>query len=117
MSLSRSPLHSPREGETAHAFFYPPFSPEFTAPAGEKAPVLVESHGGPTASASSTLSLAVQYWTSRGIGVLDVNYRGSTGYGRPYRLRLKNNGASSTSTTASPAHAGWSKTETPTLTG
>jgi dipeptidyl aminopeptidase/acylaminoacyl peptidase len=75
-------------GETAHALYYPPRSPSFTAPAGEKAPVLVKSHGGPTASASSTLSLAVQYWTSRGIGVLDVNYRGSTGYGRPYRLRL-----------------------------
>ncbi len=84
------PIAFPTEGgETAHAFFYPPFSAEFTAPAGEKAPVLVESHGGPTASASSTLSLAVQYWTSRGVGVLDVNYRGSTGYGRPYRLRLE----------------------------
>jgi dipeptidyl aminopeptidase/acylaminoacyl peptidase len=76
-------------GETAHALYYPPHSPRFSAPAGEKAPVLVKSHGGPTASASSTLSLAVQYWTSRGIGVLDVNYRGSTGYGRPYRLRLQ----------------------------
>ena len=76
-------------GETAHAFFYPPFSHKFTAPQGEKTPVLVKSHGGPTASASSTLSLAVQFWTSRGIGVLDVNYRGSTGYGRSYRLRLK----------------------------
>jgi dipeptidyl aminopeptidase/acylaminoacyl peptidase len=75
-------------GEFAHGLFYPPYSPRFTAPAGEKAPVLVKSHGGPTASASSTLSLEVQYWTSRGIGVLDVNYRGSTGYGRPYRLRL-----------------------------
>jgi dipeptidyl aminopeptidase/acylaminoacyl peptidase len=84
------PIAFPTEGgETAHAFYYPPFSAEFTAPTGEKAPVLVESHGGPTSSASSTLSLAVQYWTSRGIGVLDVNYRGSTGYGRPYRLRLK----------------------------
>ena len=76
-------------GETAHALYYPPLSLRFTAPAGEKAPVLVRSHGGPTASASSTLSLVVQYWTSRGIGVLDVNYRGSTGYGRPYRLRLQ----------------------------
>jgi dipeptidyl aminopeptidase/acylaminoacyl peptidase len=76
-------------GETAHALYYPPLSPRFSAPAGEKVPVLVKSHGGPTASASSTLSLAVQYWTSRGIGVLDVNYRGSTGYGRPYRLRLQ----------------------------
>jgi dipeptidyl aminopeptidase/acylaminoacyl peptidase len=76
-------------GETAHAFYYPPFSPEFAAPADEKAPVLVKSHGGPTSAASSTLSLSAQYWTSRGIGVLDVNYRGSTGYGRPYRLRLE----------------------------
>ena len=75
-------------GETAHAFYYPPFSPAFAAPEDEKAPVLVKSHGGPTSAASSTLSLSTQYWTSRGIGVLDVNYRGSTGYGRPYRLRL-----------------------------
>jgi dipeptidyl aminopeptidase/acylaminoacyl peptidase len=76
-------------GEAAHAFYYPPFSPEFAAPADERAPVLVKSHGGPTSAASSTLSLSAQYWTSRGIGVLDVNYRGSTGYGRPYRLRLE----------------------------
>ena len=60
-----------------------------TAPQAEKPPILVKSHGGPTASTSSALSLAVQFWTSRGIGVLDVNYRGSTGYGRSYRLRLK----------------------------
>jgi dipeptidyl aminopeptidase/acylaminoacyl peptidase len=84
------PIAFPTEGgETAHAFYYPPFSPEFTAPEGEKVPVLVKIHGGPTSSASSTLSLAVQYWTSRGIGVLDVNHRGSTGYGRAYRLRLE----------------------------
>ena len=76
-------------GDTAHAFYYPPFSPEFTTPDGEKAPVLVKSHGGPTAAAASTLSLSTQYWTSRGVGVLDVNYRGSTGYGRAYRLRLE----------------------------
>ena len=76
-------------GETARALYYPPFSPEFAAPADEKIPVLVKSHGGPTSAASSTLSLSTQYWTSRGIGVIDVNYRGSTGYGRPYRLRLE----------------------------
>ncbi len=76
-------------GETAHALYYPPFSPGFAAPADEKAPVLVKSHGGPTSAASGVLSLSTQYWTSRGIGVLDVNYRGSTGYGRPYRLRLE----------------------------
>src|SRR6202042_3958526 len=84
------PIPSPTSGrETAHAFYYPPFSPEFAAPADEKPPVLVKSHGGPTAAASSTLSLSTQYCASRGVGVLDVNYRGSTGYGRPYRLRLQ----------------------------
>jgi dipeptidyl aminopeptidase/acylaminoacyl peptidase len=75
-------------GEIAHAFYYPPRSPDYSAPAGEKVPVLVKSHGGPTSSASGTLSLSVQYWTSRGFGFLDVDYRGSTGYGRAYRLRL-----------------------------
>ena len=84
------PIAFPTDGgETAHAIYYPPFSPAFAAPAGEKAPVLVLSHGGPTSSASSTLSLEVQYWTSRGIGVIDVNYRGSTGYGRAYQLKLE----------------------------
>jgi dipeptidyl aminopeptidase/acylaminoacyl peptidase len=83
------PIAFPTGGGTAHAFYYPAFSPESAAPANEKAPVLVKSHGGPTSAASSTLSLSTQCWTSRGIGVLDVNYRGSTGYGRPYRLRLE----------------------------
>ena len=76
-------------GARAHALFYPPHHPQSRAPEGEKAPVLVKCHGGPTGSASSTLSLSIQYWTSRGIGVLDVNYRGSTGYGRDYRLQLE----------------------------
>ena len=87
-SLSRS-ISRRTAGRRPMRFTYPPFSPEFAAPADEKAPVLVKSHGGPTPAASSTLSLSTQYWTSRGIGVLDVNYRGSTGYGRPYRLRLE----------------------------
>ena len=75
-------------GEVAHAFYYPPVSADHTAPAGEKVPILVKSHGGPTSSSGSTLSLSVQFWTSRGFGLLDVNYRGSTGYGRAYRLKL-----------------------------
>ena len=84
------PIAFPTEGgEIAHAFYYRPFSPEFAPPDDEKAPVLVKSHGGPTSAASSTLSLSTQYWTSRGVGVLDVNYRGSAGYGRAYRLRLE----------------------------
>ncbi|MFL6257725.1 MAG: S9 family peptidase [Pyrinomonadaceae bacterium] len=75
-------------GRTAHAFYYPPRNPDFAAPEGERPPLLVKCHGGPTSSASSTLRLETQYWTSRGIAVLDVNYGGSTGYGREYRQRL-----------------------------
>ncbi|MCH7736664.1 MAG: S9 family peptidase [Chloroflexi bacterium] len=86
------PVEFPTEdGKTAHAFFYPPRNGEFQAPAGEKPPLLVKSHGGPTGAASTALNLGIQFWTSRGIGVLDVNYGGSTGYGREYRERL--NGA------------------------
>lgn len=73
---------------TAHAFFYPPKNPDYTAPAHDLPPLLVKSHGGPTATASSRLNLGIQYWTSRGFAVLDVNYGGSTGYGRKYRQRL-----------------------------
>lgn len=75
-------------GETAHAFFYPPANGDFRAPDGERPPLLVKSHGGPTSATSATFNLGVQYWTSRGIAVLDVNYGGSTGYGRAYRRRL-----------------------------
>ena len=76
------------DGLRAHAFFYQPRSRDYHGPEGELPPLLVKSHGGPTAAASTTKSLSVQYWTSRGIAVLDVNYGGSTGYGRDYRQRL-----------------------------
>ncbi len=75
-------------GQSAHAFYYPPTNPEFRAPPGERAPLVVKSHGGPTGSTSSELRLSLQYWTSRGFAVCDVDYGGSTGYGRPYRERL-----------------------------
>jgi dipeptidyl aminopeptidase/acylaminoacyl peptidase len=75
-------------GKTAHAFFYPPRNRDYAAPENELPPLLVKSHGGPTSAATTTLALGIQYWTSRGIGVLDVNYGGSTGYGREYRRRL-----------------------------
>ena len=75
-------------GLTAHAFFYPPTNCNYEAPADERPPLIVISHGGPTSATTTTLKLNIQYWTSRGFGVLDVNYGGSTGYGRAYRERL-----------------------------
>ncbi|WP_343983473.1 S9 family peptidase [Pseudonocardia aurantiaca] len=72
----------------AHALFYPPTHPERRGPQGELPPMLVEIHGGPTSAASTVLSLDVQYWTSRGFAVVDVDYGGSTGYGRAYREEL-----------------------------
>lgn len=76
-------------GLTAHANFYPPTNPESVTPEDELPPLLVNVHGGPTSSHQAMLDLDVQYWTSRGFAVVDVNYGGSTGYGREYRERLK----------------------------
>ena len=75
-------------GLTAHAFYYSPRNPDFVGLKEERPPLVVMSHGGPTASTSGTLNPVIQHWTSRGIAVLDVNYGGSTGYGRAYRQRL-----------------------------
>jgi dipeptidyl aminopeptidase/acylaminoacyl peptidase len=81
----------PDRSETAHAFYYAPRNPEFRALADEKPPLLIFIHGGPTAAASASLSLTVQYFTSRGFAVVDVNYRGSTGFGRAFRQRMYGN--------------------------
>ncbi|KAJ7295187.1 hypothetical protein O6H91_Y207700 [Diphasiastrum complanatum] len=78
-------------GQTAFANFYPPRNADFMQPEEEKPPLLVRSHGGPTSEADATLQLSIQYWTSRGWAFADVNYGGSTGYGRPYRERLYGN--------------------------
>jgi dipeptidyl aminopeptidase/acylaminoacyl peptidase len=75
--------------QTAHGYFYPPRNEDYAGPADERPPLIVISHGGPTASSSASLKYSIQYWTSRGIAVLDVNYRGSSGYGRAYREMLK----------------------------
>jgi len=75
-------------GVTAHGFFYPPVNPDYQAPAGERPPLIVYVHGGPTGSVSNALDLGDQFWTSRGFGYLVVNYGGSAGYGRDYRQRL-----------------------------
>ncbi|QBQ55523.1 S9 family peptidase [Nitrosococcus wardiae] len=76
-------------GALSHAFFYPPKNKDFIGLPDERPPLLVVSHGGPTAATDNTLDLKVQYWTSRGIAVLDVNYRGSSYYGREYRQQLE----------------------------
>jgi len=75
-------------GVTAHAFFYPPSNADFSALPSDRPPLIVISHGGPTTQTKAVLDLQVQHWTSRGFAVVDVNYGGSSGYGREYRERL-----------------------------
>jgi dipeptidyl aminopeptidase/acylaminoacyl peptidase len=75
-------------GEPTHAFYYPPTNPDFEAPAGATPPLIVLSHGGPTSATDAIYRPSLQFWTTRGFAVVDVNYGGSTGYGRAYRRRL-----------------------------
>jgi len=77
------------DGESVYGFYYPPTHPQYGTTSDTAPPLLVMGHGGPTGATSSALNLKIQFWTSRGFAVLDVNYRGSTGYGRRYRDRLK----------------------------
>ena len=88
ISVPRAIEFRTRDGGVAHAFYYPPASADSERDPGEAPPLRVECHGGPTAHTSPAFSLETQYFTQRGIGVVDVNYRGSTGYGRDYRRML-----------------------------
>jgi dipeptidyl aminopeptidase/acylaminoacyl peptidase len=88
LSEARAIEFPTNHGLTAHGYFYKPKNCDYSASASEKPPLIVISHGGPTSSSSASLKYSIQYWTSRGIAVLDVNYGGSSGYGRAYRERL-----------------------------
>ena len=88
-SVAEAVRYPSAEGREAHAFLYRPQHPQLSGPADELPPLLVKSHGGPTAATGPALRLGIQYWTSRGFAVMDVNYAGSTGYGRAYRNALR----------------------------
>lgn len=87
-SLAQAVRYPSTKGREAHAYLYLPQHPQVSGPAGERPPLLVKSHGGPTSATGPALRLGIQYWTSRGFAVVDVNYAGSTGYGRAYRDAL-----------------------------
>ncbi|MBB3167929.1 alpha/beta hydrolase family protein [Simiduia aestuariiviva] len=89
ISKPRAVCFPTTQSDNAHGLYYAPTHPHCTGPESERPPLIVLSHGGPTAATSSALNFKIQYWTSRGFAVLDVNYRGSTGYGRTYRDRLR----------------------------
>ena len=88
ISVPRALEFPTEDGLSAHALFYAPANHDFGAGPEERPPLVVMSHGGPTGSTSPVLNYGIQFWTSRGFAVVDVNYGGSTGYGRAYRARL-----------------------------
>jgi dipeptidyl aminopeptidase/acylaminoacyl peptidase len=88
LSVPRAIQFPTSDGAIAHALHYPPCNADYTGPPGDKPPLILISHGGPTGGTSTALNLALQFWTSRGFTVLDVDYRGSTGHGRAYREAL-----------------------------
>ncbi|MBY0358124.1 MAG: S9 family peptidase [Candidatus Obscuribacterales bacterium] len=87
-SIAESIEFENKHKQKVYAFYYPPKNPDFIAPTESQPPLIVFSHGGPTAACSNTLELEIQYWTSRGFAAVDVNYGGSTGYGKAYQKRL-----------------------------
>jgi len=89
LSVPQTLAFSTDQGEQAYGFFYPPTNSAFVAPEGDRPPLIVCAHGGPTGAALPVLDYSNQFWTSRGFAVIDVNYGGSTGYGREYRERLR----------------------------
>ena len=88
ISIGQAVDYPTTDGTTVHGFYYAPRNRHYRLPDDEKPPLIVLSHGGPTAATSNAFNVKVQYWTTRGFAVLDVNYRGSTGYGRAYREQL-----------------------------
>lgn len=89
VSIPRA-IEFPTDGDrSAHAFYYPPANADHEGPDGERPPLIVQSHGGPSAHVTAEFDLEILFWTSRGFGVVDVNYGGSTGFGRAYRERLR----------------------------
>jgi dipeptidyl aminopeptidase/acylaminoacyl peptidase len=91
LSIPKAIEFPTEEGLTSHAYYYAPKNQDFEAPSGEKPPLVVHCHGGPTSAGGPTYPFELQYWTSRGFAIVDVNYGGSSGYGREYRLRLNGN--------------------------
>ena len=89
LSTPRRVAFASTDDRVVHAYYYPPRNADFVAPAGERPPVIVQGHGGPTAMTNNGLRLGNQYWTSRGFAILDVDYAGSSGYGRAFRDALR----------------------------